>query len=381
MDPREPVTLLALDVSGTAGVARAVVNLANHLVRERPVRVISVLRRREQPAFPLDPGVEQEVLIGDPRRLSLAKLAQHDRPTRLRPKPADTKLSRLTDRALRKRLGRLGPGVLISSRPSLHLAAVTWAAEGVKVVGWDHKNFPRRFADQRQAALLRATVPRLDAYVVLTNADAEDYVRELPQACVRVIRNVLSTDPAAEPASLDTRVVLGAGRLVREKGFDRLLAGFAPVARDHPEWRLRLHGQGKAEESLRHQAARLGIADQVDFAGYTTDMAGAMAQASVFALTSRSEGLPMVLLEAMSQGLPLVAMDCQRGPGEIVHDGKNGFLVDDGDVAGFTAALRTLVERDDVRRRCGRESLEESHRYDARTVIAEWKSLLDRLDA
>ncbi len=380
MAPHEPVTLLALDVSGRAGVARAVVNLANALVQHRPVRVISVVQRRAQPTFLLDPRVEQEVLVGDPERLSLVQLALRDRPTKLRPKPSDSKLSRLTDQALRKRLARLGPGVLISSRPSLHLAAVTWAAPGVKVVGWDHKNFPTRFANAKQAAVLRATVPRLDAYVVLTNADAEDYVRELPGVPVRVIRNVLSTDVAAEPAALEEKVILGAGRLVREKGFDRLLRAFAPIAREHPAWVLRLHGEGKAEEALRARAARLGIEGRVDFAGYTADLPAVMSRASVFAMTSRAEGLPMVLIEAMSRGLPLVAMDCPRGPAEIVLDGKTGFLVDDGDVDGFTAALRTLVERDDVRRRCGRAAHEESHRYDARTVLAEWTTLIDDLE-
>ena len=104
-----------------------------------------------------------------------------------------------------------------------------------------------------------------------------------------------------------------------------------------------------------------------------------LAGAAAYAMTSRAEGFPMVLIEALSVGLPLVAMDCPRGPGEIVRDGKNGFLVDDCDVAGFGEALRLLVEDDELRRDCGRQALEDSHRYTADAVLADWLALLDDL--
>ena len=105
-----------------------------------------------------------------------------------------------------------------------------------------------------------------------------------------------------------------------------------------------------------------------------------LAGAAAYALTSRAEGFPMVLIEAMSAGVPLVAMDCPRGPGEIVADGANGFLVDDGDVAGFSAALRTLVEDDELRRSCGRQAHQDSRAYVAEAVVADWLDLFARLD-
>ncbi len=105
-----------------------------------------------------------------------------------------------------------------------------------------------------------------------------------------------------------------------------------------------------------------------------------LAGASAYALTSRAEGFPMVLIEAMSAGVPLVAMDCPRGPGEIVDDGKNGLLVDDGDVAGFTEALRRLVEDDDLRRACGRRAHEDARQYGIDRVLEEWLQLFERLD-
>ena len=263
----------------------------------------------------------------------------------------------------------------MSTRPSLHLAATQWAAAGVRLVGQDHKNFPTRFANRRQAEVLRTAVPLLDAYVVLTHADAEDYRRELPGlgTPVEVIRNALPWPPAATPAPLDRKVVVAAGRLAREKGFARMIDAFAPVARGTPGLAAATStARAPSARALHRRVTRLGLDDQVRLPGYAHDFRAVLAGASAYAMTSRAEGFPMVLIEAMSAGVPLVAMDCPRGPGEIVDDGKNGFLVDDGDVAGFTEALTRpgrgrraapLVRtagapgRPAVRRRCRRRGL------------------------
>jgi glycosyltransferase involved in cell wall biosynthesis len=377
-----PVTFLMYDASGHGGVARTVVNLANHLVEHRAVRVLSVFRHVEPAAYPLDPRVVHEVLVDVPAGLGRVERLLDGRPTQLRPEPAEKRMSRLTDRALRAALSRMEPGILVSTRPSLHLAATRWAAPGVRVIGQDHKNFATRFANRKQAEVLRTAVPLLDAYVVLTHADAEDYRRELPGlgTPVEVIRNALPWPPAETPAALDTKVVVAAGRLAREKGFARMIDAFAPVARAHPDWRLDIYGDGAERSSLTVHVHRLGLDDQVRLPGFTHDFRGVLDGASAYAMTSRAEGFPMVLLEAMSAGVPLVAMDCPRGPGEIVHDGKNGFLVGDGDVAGFTEALRRMVEDDDLRRACGRQAHEDARQYALDVVLEEWLHLIDRLD-
>ena len=370
------------DATGHGGVARTVLNLAGQLAGHRDVRVISLFRRSDEPAYALDPRVRLEVLVDVRRGQAPLDRLRHRRPTGLRPAPSEQHLTRLTDRLLRRRLRALEPGTLVSTRPSLHLAATRWAAPGVRVVGQDHKNFPTRFANRRQAAVLRAAVPRLDAYVVLTHADAADYRRELPEGTrVEVIRNALPWTPAETPAPLDTKVVVAAGRLAREKGFGRMVDAFAPVARAHPDWQLHIHGEGTERGPLLRKVSRLGLAEQVRLPGYADDFRSVLAGAAAYALTSRAEGFPMVLIEAMSAGVPLVAMDCPRGPGEIVADGTNGFLVDDGDVAGFSDALRTLVEDDDLRRSCGRQAHEDSRAYVADAVVADWLDLFARLDS
>ena len=159
-----PITFLMYDVSGRGGVARSVVNLANRLADHRDVRVVSLHRRAGRPTYDLDPRVSLEVLVGDAVTSPVDRLRRR-RPTALRPVPAEKHMTRLTDRVLRRRLTTLEPGVLISTRPSLHLAAVRWAAPGVRLVGQDHKNFSTRFSGERQAgaqgSALRITSTRV----------------------------------------------------------------------------------------------------------------------------------------------------------------------------------------------------------------------------
>ena len=111
--------------------------------------------------------------------------------------------------------------------------------------------------------------------------------------------------------------------------------------------------------------------------GHAPDLAPVLADASVFAMTSRGEGFPMVLLEAMSRGVPMVAFDCPRGPSEIIHDGENGRLVPDGDIEGFTRALEELVTDAEARQRMGAQALEDAHKYSIEAVAGQWEELFD----
>jgi glycosyltransferase involved in cell wall biosynthesis len=182
-----------------------------------------------------------------------------------------------------------------------------------------------------------------------------------------------------ELAELEAPVVVGAGRLRYQKGFDRLLRAFAPVAAAHPGWRLRIFGEGEKRAHLEALAAELGIADHVALPGRVRDLRGELEEASIFALSSRFEGLPMVLLEAMSQGLAIVSFDCRTGPRELLEDGRDGVLVPDGDEAALSRALLELVEDRERRRRLGAAARERARELSLGAVGARWDALLDEL--
>lgn len=379
------VYLLMFDACGKGGVARSVINLANRLAQRHRVELISLYRRSARSPFTIDPRVRVSYLSDAGLRpedgFGPLRAYLHRKPTLLRPLPVEPRMSLLTDYLLWRKLRTLRPGILITTRPSLHLAAVRFAPKRVVRIGQDHLNYPARFRNVLQARVLRAAVPRLDAYTVLTNADAEDYSRDLPGSAtsIKVIRNALPWPASTTPADLENKVVVAAGRLSPEKGFRRLVRAFEPVARTHPDWRLHIYGHGDEQAALERLVTEKGLTGHVELKGYTRDFRSVLRHASIYAMSSHEEGFPMTLIEALSTGVPPVSFDCPRGPGEIIDDGKNGRLVPDGDVPGLTSALLDLVEDRELRRRLGARALEDARQYEMDTIVEHWETLFEQV--
>jgi glycosyltransferase involved in cell wall biosynthesis len=181
------------------------------------------------------------------------------------------------------------------------------------------------------------------------------------------------------PADPAARVIVAAGRLTYQKGFDLLVPAFARVAREHPDWQLRIYGGGPERDALRALIAEHGLADRAYLMGPARRLGEELAKGSVFALSSRFEGFGLVIVEAMSKGLAVVSFDCPRGPGEIITHGHDGVLVPDGDVPGLAAALGAMARDGAERARAGREARASAGRYALPAVGAVWEGLLEDL--
>ena len=269
-------------------------------------------------------------------------------------------------------------GVVVTTRPALNILAADLAPPQVAVVGQEHMNFAAHRSGL--ATEIRRAYRRLDALVVLTRGDAQDYGAQLAGARTRVARIPNALPPLGQArADLSARCVIAAGRLTRQKGFDLLIPAFARVVERHPEWRLRVYGAGPALRNLRRQVLAAGLYNNVLLMGSTQQLGAELAKASIFALSSRFEGFGMVLIEAMSRGLPVVSFDCPRGPGEIITDGHDGLLVPAEDVDALGTALLRLVESPQERERMGAAALLAAASYDVTTVGCAWRGLLDEL--
>ena len=152
------------------------------------------------------------------------------------------------------------------------------------------------------------------------------------------------------------------GRFEYQKGYDMLIEAFAQVHAKHPDWELRICGHGKLRPQFEQAIAEHGLGDVVELPGPSEDLPGEMEQASIYALSSRFEGFPLVLLEAMGKGMGVVAFDCPTGPRDIVEDRRNGILVPPKDPDAFAAGLLALIEDEELRRRCGAAAAETAQR-------------------
>jgi glycosyltransferase involved in cell wall biosynthesis len=283
-----------------------------------------------------------------------------------------------TDLQLVRRLRRLRSGVLVTTRPGFNLLAARARPRALVTVGQEHMNFGSHLPGITR--VIARHYRGLDALAVLTAGDERDYGALLRGARTRVVRipNALPS-LAGGPASPDARIVVAAGRLNRQKGFDLLIRAFAPIAERHPDWQLRIYGGGRERGALREQISAAGLYEHVFLMGPAERLGEALAQGSVFALSSRFEGFGIVLLEAMSKGLAVVSFDCERGPADIVADGRDGLLVPAEDVDALSRALLTVIEDRALRVRLAAGAREKARAFDPATIGARWLALIDEL--
>lgn len=392
------VTFLIQNAHGGGGVARTVANLASSLAETHDVEMVSLFKRRPTAMFPIDERVRITWLVdatktADPPGLpdrdpgaAAWRRRLHDRPTTLPIDKGDSSdESAYTDFLLRRKLATMRPGVLISTRPSLHRAAARWSPPWVIRVAQDHLNYPVRSKNRNAMAALDDAATRLDAFVTLTHDDERDYGdrwRANPAVGARVVTipNASPFAPGA-PIPLDSRVIISAGRLEQRKGFHRVIRAFDPLRSEFPDWQLHVWGRGGDHAELQRLIDQLGAGDQVRLQGFSSAFDEVLTGGSIYAMGSFHEGLPMVLLEAQAAGLPIVAFDCPRGPADIVHDGVDGRLVVDGDISGYTEALRQVMKDAALRTSMGAAALENAASYRIEPITERWMQLFDELAA
>lgn len=227
-------------------------------------------------------------------------------------------------------------------------------------------------------ALRRGLYP-LAASVVCLTETAMSYFPESVRRKGRVIPNsVLSPMPASGRHNdvRNPRIVY-LGRLVSVKGLDRLLRAFSYVAGTHPQWKLEIWGMGEEEFPLRQIAAHLGIANRVQFAGWTDNSHDALLGAELFVMTSHTEGFPNALCEAMACGVTPICFDCPSGPRHIIRNGIDGVLIPNGDVAGLAAMMGYLMDNEPERRRLSARAPEVLGRFGTGKVLGMWEDLLN----
>ena len=213
-----------------------------------------------------------------------------------------------------------------------------------------------------------------DQFVVLTESDRQSYAKlKCPSA---VIPNAIF-QPCHERALLNRKIILAAGRMEEVKGFDILISAFSEIADKHPEWKLCICGSGSQEALLREQIRDCHLTNRVLLPGMVKNINDYMRNASVFALSSRSEGFSLVLIEAMSHGLPIVSFDLPAIH-EICGEGA-ALIARQEDIHDFSQKLELMVSSDTLRHSLGDKAYELSKRYSIASIADRWISLFQKL--
>ncbi|MGH8968525.1 MAG: glycosyltransferase family 4 protein [Actinomycetes bacterium] len=390
------IRFLIANAYAVGGTIKTTYNTAGELAKRHDVEIVSVYRSREEPAFTVPPGVTLRFLT-DQSETGLAALRDatgpmaHVRqsihgwatsqPSRLI-HPRDFRypfFNIVTDLRLLRYIRSVHDGVLIGTRAGLNLAIARFARPSVVRIGQEHLNLSKYRAELREA--YKEYYPRLDVYAALTEGDAKAFRRLLgKRARVVCVPNGVP-DVGAVRSDVDSRVVIAAGRLGPQKGFDRLIPAWAKVVAQHPDWELRIFGEGSSFGALCEQIEMLGVADSVSIRGFTDRLTEEMAQASFYVMTSRFEGFPMVLLEAMGCGLPVVSFDCRNGPRDLITNGVDGLVVPNGDIDALADAISRVIDLGEGRGSWGEAALAKAEQYATPTIAARWDELISGLVA
>jgi len=231
------------------------------------------------------------------------------------------------------------------------------------------------FLDIYRAYMRTKLASKYDKFIVLTQEDKNAW-GNMPN--IKVIPNANSFE-SSEHANLDSKVAIAVGRYEYQKGYDDLIKVWAIVNKKHPDWKLNIFGQGHLKDSLQNLISDLGLSGIVNLCSVVENIKDEYLRSSMLLMTSKFEGLPMVLLEAQVCGLPLISYAYKCGPRDIIKNNENGFIIDEGDREGMANKIIELIKNEDLRKNIGKKSAEFSKNFTKEKIMKSWIELFEDL--
>ncbi|MFJ2994542.1 glycosyltransferase family 4 protein [Pandoraea sp. NPDC087047] len=341
-----------------AGAERATATLANALAaRGHRVHVLSLWGHR--PVFALAPGVKHHAIFAE----------------RVAFKHHYLSIVRQVRRYVREH--RIETMIDVDPMLALYVVPATLGLR-LQRIAWEHSTYASDLGRSARRWARTLAAHRYDALVVLTESDRHAWQTHYPRARAQVVTlpNPLGIAiPDAPPEHGDERSILAVGRLVPEKGFDRLIDAWARIARDTPGWQVTIVGDGPLRDGLLAQARNAGVGDTVKVLPAVSDIAQHYARASIYCLPSRRESFGLVLIEAKAYAVPIVAYAADAGPRALLHHEVDSLVVEDGDIAALAAALSRLIGDAALRRKLGLAGYAHAQHFGADAIAARWEAL------
>ena len=240
--------------------------------------------------------------------------------------------------------------------------------------------YPRRPVYARwRTKELNAAFAKCNALVVLSDYDLAFYRDIMPEPeKVHKIGNIVSS-PLNSKSELNQKRFICVGRLSPEKNFGDAIKIWKFVSGKQPDWRLDIYGEGRERRNLEKLIKSEGLSGIVSLKGSCSSIMDEYARSSGLLVTSRYEGFGLIVVEAASCGVPVVAYSCPGGLTELVKDGRDGFLVREGDIEAAADRIIKLIENDNLRGEMGINAIEKAHDYYPESIMNQWLELFNSL--
>lgn len=239
----------------------------------------------------------------------------------------------------------------------------------------EQKGFPYKQVARYWRRKQEKAIKKLKAFVVLTQHDADSW---LPVRQANIIPNPYSFAPAI-PSDCTFKKIISVGRLNEQKGYERLIEAWFQIAHKHPDWEVNLYGQGELKDEFEQLIKKYGITNSFHILPPTDRIMEKYCESSFYVMSSRFEGLPMVLLEAMSCGLPCISFDCPNGPSDLINNGENGYLIENGNIEQLAQAMDSMILNNTLRQKMGKNAYSFVQKYSPDNVMQMWVNLFKSL--
>lgn len=249
-----------------------------------------------------------------------------------------------------------------------------------KTIGWSHNSYQAYLENKnryywRRDILFKKYISKLDNYIVLTESDRQKYLNNLGIKS-KVIYNPLSFR-CIEKSDLKSKVVIAAGRLTTQKGFDNLIKSFNIANKSQiDKWELWIVGDGEDEGALKKLVESLKISNEVKFIPFTNHIEKYLKDASIYAMSSRWEGFGLIVTEALEAGLPVISFDVS-GPKEILDGFNCATIVNQGDINQFAKALLELMNNYSLRKMYSDNGIIRAKDFYGASIIESWNQLIN----
>ena len=389
------VKILALHL-GHGGIERAVITLANNLVKNNyDVEILSIYKLYDKIPFNVDEKVKITYLMdGDIalktdiykkclkkfKIISLFKELFKDYKLNIFRLIKDTILSIINvinkRRLVKKNLKNSEDDVLISTRDFLNKLIGNNKKKNQLTIGWEHNHY---HGNMKYASRIVNSVKKLDYFVLVSNDLKEFYSKELKDTNCKCVYIPNTLDFISDKvSSLKEKNMISVGRLSKEKGYLDLLEMSKTLFKDNKDWTLNIIGDGSEREILEKYIKDNNLSNNVKLLGrrdsnYINDL---LSKSSIYLMTSYTESFGIVLIEAMNYGLPVIAFSDAEGAREIIKNNKNGYLINDRDKSKYIDKVNELINNYDLRVKLGTEGKKDSKDYDPEIVYKKWIDLI-----
>ena len=370
------VTILALHLN-YGGIERFITNLANSISDDYEVEIVSTYKLLDKPFFKLNNNITIKYLITDlkPNKNLVEKYLKEHRFIKLfKELIKSIKILHYKKSRMIKYIKKCDSQIIISTRDIHNKWLGKYGKSSVLKIGSEHNDID----STKYIKNISKTVKKLDCFVVVSKKMVEDY-KKLLSIPVIYIPNSIENLPNAF-SKLNTNNIISVGRFESVKGFEDLIDVFKIVVLKNKNVMLNIIGDGSQYKLLENKINDLGLQANIRLLGYknSKELSELYNQSSIYVMTSFSESFGLVLLEAQSHKLPCIAFDSANGAKELIHEGLDGYLIENRDKEKMANKILELINDKDKCKQFGEKALENSKKYLSKNIKQKWVDIFEK---